>query len=95
MTAEYPDPTATFLHIYKRLQECQARGEKMPTAEASQSFTLLMHACSQLIAQNERLRLAVALSDQIVEELEIELCIKDLEIFNFTSQTDPKDSKDE
>jgi hypothetical protein len=54
-----------------------------------------MHACSQLIAQNERLRLAVALSDQIVEELEIELCIKDLEIFNFTSQTDQKDSKDE
>ena len=63
----------------------------MPAAEASQSFQQLMVACNQLISQNERLRHAVAISDQIVSDLEIEICLKEIEIFNFTDHSQEKD----
>lgn len=86
------DPTAAYLAIQSRLRECQYMGEKMPSAEASQSFATLMQACQVLITTNERLRQAVAISDSIVSELEIELCLKDLEIFNFTDHSQEKDT---
>lgn len=66
-------------------------GEKMPAAEASQSFAHLMHACSQLIAENERLRKQVAISEQITQDLEIELTIKDIELFTYSNQTPEKE----
>jgi hypothetical protein len=88
---DYPTPEAIYIHIMDRLRECQRRGEKMPSAEASQSFQQLLQSCQQLIADKERLTRAVAISDGIVEELEIEIFTKDLEIFNFTSQIEQKD----
>lgn len=91
MDPNNPNPAAIYAHIYNRLLQCQAEGGKMPAAEASYSFAQLMVACSQLIAENERLRRAVAISDQIVEELEIEMAVKDIEIFNFTTQQEAKD----
>ena len=66
-------------------------GEKMPSAEASQSFSQLMQACSILIAENERLRRAVAISDQIAQELEIEMAVKDIELFSYANQTPEKE----
>lgn len=66
-------------------------GEKMPSAEASRAFATLVHCCQSLITTNERLRQAVAISDGIVGELEIELTIKDIEIFNFTNHSEEKD----
>jgi hypothetical protein len=66
-------------------------GEKLPAAEASQAFATLMHACSSLISTNERLTKALVISEGIVQDLEIEICVKDIELFNFTSQQDQKD----
>lgn len=91
MESDAPNPAAIYLHIYNRLLECRQMGEKMPVAERSQSFAQLMVACQQLIATNERLRAALSISDGIVQELEIELCLKDLEIFNFTDHSEEKD----
>ncbi len=66
-------------------------GEKMPAAEVSLSFHQLMTACSQLIAENERLRTALHISAELAQDLEIENTIKDIELFNFTNQTEKKD----
>lgn len=85
------DPTTAYLSIRNRINECRLMNEKMPAAEASQAFATLMHACQVLITTNERLRQAVSISDGIVSELEIELCMKDLEIFNFTNHSEQKD----
>lgn len=87
MDPNNPDPVAVYQHIYNRLLECKTTGEKMPTAEASYSFAQLMVACSQLISHNERLRQSVALSDKLIEELEIEMTVKDIELFSFYNQT--------
>lgn len=86
-----PDPAAIYSHIYNRLRQCQAMGEKMPVAERSQSFAQLMVACSALIAENDRLRRQVAIAQTITEELEIDLTIRDIEIFNFTNHSEQKD----
>jgi hypothetical protein len=87
-----PDPAAAFLAIQSRLRECRLMNEKMPAAEASLAFTQLYTACQQLISTNERLRSALAISEQIVSELEIDLTIKDIEIFNFTNHSEEKDN---
>jgi hypothetical protein len=86
-----PDPAAIYAHIYNRLLECQAMGEKMPAAEASLSFSQLMTACSQLISENEKLRRAVAISEQITQDLEIEMAVKDIELFSYANHTPEKD----
>jgi hypothetical protein len=62
----------------------------MPTAEAAQSFGQLMQACSILIAENERMRRAVAISEQITQELEIEMTIKDIELFSYSNHNPEK-----
>lgn len=66
-------------------------GEKMPAAEASLSFQQIMSACSQLIAENERLRTALNISAELAQDLEIENTIKDIEIFSFTNHPEKKE----
>lgn len=83
-----------YLHVYNRIRECQAMGERMPTAESAQSFHQIMTACSQLIAENERLRAALHISAELAQDLEIENTIKDIELFNFTNQSEKKDDID-
>ena len=90
-TPEQSDPAAVYLYIYNRLRECQAMGEKLPSAEASILFTQLMYACSALISRNDRLETELYVAQGIIEELEIEICVKDIEIYNFTTQSDQKD----
>lgn len=91
MAKNTPDPAAIYSHIYQRLLQCQAMGEKMPAAEASLSFSQLMTACSQLISENEKLRRAVAISEQITQDLEIEMAVKDIELFNYENQSTEKE----
>lgn len=86
-----PDPAAIYAHIYNRLRQCQAMDEKMPVAERAQSFAQLMVACSALISENERLRREISIAQTITEDLEIDLAIKDIEIFNFTNHSEQKD----
>lgn len=88
---EAPDSAATYLHIRNRLRECAAMGEKLPPAEGSRYFAQLVHVCQYLITQNTRLREQVSIAEQITRELEIELTIKDIEIFNFINHSEQKD----
>jgi hypothetical protein len=50
-----------------------------------------MQACSILIAENERMRRAVAISEQITQELEIEMTIKDIELFSYSNHNPEKE----
>ena len=86
-----PDPAALHTHITNRLRECRAMGEKLPNAESALYFSQLYSSCSQLIAENERLRRQVAIAQGITQELEIDLTLKDIEIFNFTNHSEQKD----
>lgn len=88
---ETPDPAALYLHIFNRIREAQAMGEKVPVAEGSLYFKQLMTAVSQLISENERLRAALHISAELNQDLEIENTIKDIELFNFTNQSEQKD----
>lgn len=95
MEQNNPDPASTYINIYNKLVHYKLMGQKMPAAESALSFGQLMAACSQLIAENERLRKAVAISDQIAQELEIEMAVKDIELFNFTTQQEKTQEDDD
>lgn len=88
---EFPDPVATFTHIRDRFAQMEETGEDISIAELTQHFIQLSLACQSLIIQNDRLRHALTISTALTQDLEIDLALKDIELFNFTNQSTEKD----
>lgn len=85
------NPAAEYLSVRKDLSEYSKMGQRMPQAEANKAFATLMYACEALIRQNESLMQEVVTAKGLLDDKDIEICLKDLEIFNFTNHQEKKD----
>lgn len=84
-----PTPAQVYLDIAHKVEN----GHEFSQAEAKIDFTRLFHALRASISQNNILQARVDSAETLITELNIDNTIKDLEIFNFTTQTEEKDNK--
>lgn len=83
-------PVQRFLSTRERLREYSESGDHLPYYESGRHLESMMVACEQLIRDNHRLEALAASAEVLLEEQAIDIALKDLEIFNFTTQ-EPKD----
>lgn len=80
------NPVQRYLATLNRLAELAEEDEELPAAETVIHLNSMLTACDQLIRENNLLQAQVLSADKLIEEQEIEIAIKDLEIFNFDNQ---------
>lgn len=83
----HPTPAQVYLDVAHKVSE----GYEYPIAEAQQDFTRLFHALRASISQNNLLQARLDSADAYITELNIDNTIKDIELFNFTSQIEEKE----
>lgn len=88
-----PDPTATYIDIaYKIDQEYE-----YPQAEAQIDFQRLFHALGAMIQTQANLDAQIASNKKLLEEKDIEIFNKDMEIFSLSdpsTRLQPKPAND-
>ena len=88
-----PDPTATYIDIaYKIDQEYE-----YPQAEAQIDFQRLFYALGSMIKTNSNLEAQLASNQKLLEEKDIEIFGKDMEIFSLSdpsTRLQPKEAND-
>jgi len=88
-------PTQIYLAIQARLQELGEADELLPFHEAGTHLNSLLDVCRDLLYDNNRLQAQLNSAETLIEEMGIESAIKDMEIFNFTSQSTENTEKDQ
>lgn len=84
------NPVQRYLSTLNRLAQLSEDDEVLPAAETVIHLNSMLTACDQLIRENNLLQAQVLSADKLIEEQEIEIAIKDLEIFNFDNQKEEK-----
>jgi len=79
----------------ERLRELADSGDELPYHESGVLLNQLLHTCGQLIRENSALAARVKSADKLIEELNIEITVKDLEIFNFDTQKEDSTQNDD
>lgn len=84
------DPQALYLNIQHKLQT----PDDYEFTDIAHDFGHLMNAMKVLLNENAHLKAIVKSADELLKEQEIEIFVKDCEIFNFTSQNQQKEQND-
>lgn len=83
VASDIPDPTAVYIDIAFKVEN----GHDYSVAEAKIDFQRLFHALGDMIHTNTSLEATLASTKQLLEEREIEIFQKDLEIFSLSDPT--------
>lgn len=80
--ADLPDPTAIYIDIAYKIEN----EHEFSAAEAKIDFQRLFHALGAAISENTSLKSQVETSTALINERDIEIFNKDMEIFSMTTQ---------
>lgn len=84
-----PTPAQVYLDIAHKVEH----GHEFSPQEMKIDFTRLFHALRASISQNNLLQARLDSAETYITELNIDNALKDIELFNFTSQIEEKDNK--
>ena len=80
--ADMPDPTSIYIDIAHKVDN----EHEFSAAEAKIDFQRLFHALGAMISENTSLKAQVESTTALINERDIEIFNKDLEIFSMTTQ---------
>ena len=84
-----PNPAQVYLDIAHKVEN----GYEYPMAEAQIDFTRLFHALRRTLSEKNLLQARLDSAETLITELNIDNTVKEIEIFNFTTQIEEKDNK--
>ena len=82
--------TKTLTDRYTELQEIILNAENYAENEYEEAAIAVLQLSSDILAQNRLLKAQLASAETLLQETEISECLKDLEIFNFTTQLEQR-----
>jgi hypothetical protein len=82
--------TLTLTDRYTELSEIILNAENYDEEQYEEAAIASIQLSSDILAQNRLLKAQLASSEKLLQETEISECLKDLEIFNFTTQLERK-----